>query len=60
MQRHLKALAASLPALPGDAKASSAFARSSQAIRVHMAELYERVSLGGDAEAAAESAAVLR
>lgn len=41
MQRHLEALAASLPALPGDARASSAFERSAGAIQLHLSELYE-------------------
>lgn len=60
MQRHLKALAATLPALPGDAGANSAFVRSSVAILVHLSELHERVVTGEDAAAATESAPLLR
>lgn len=60
MQRHLEGLAATLPALPGDAGPISAFVLSSEAIRGHFGELYERVVHGGDAAAAIESAALLR
>ena len=59
MQRHLEALAASLPELPGDAGASSAFVRSSGAIGVQLIELYERAVGDEDDAAASETAALL-
>ena len=36
MQRHLEALDASLPALPGDARASSAYELSARANQLHL------------------------
>lgn len=60
MQRHLRALTASLPAVPGDAETTSAFLVSAEAIEEHLFELREQVVRDEDDAAPVEAAALLR